>query len=77
MVQNQLDAPRFYRQLLRLVYRLLFLLVAESRDLLLDPAVERETARVRYRDWYSLDRLRRIARHKRSVGHLHNHAQWV
>lgn len=63
-----LDKRDFYRQLLRLVYRLLFLLVAESRDLLLDPRAD-ATARARYRDWYSLDRLRRIAEERRGGPH--------
>lgn len=63
-----LDKREYYRQLLRLVYRLLFLLVAESRDLLLDPAAG-ATARARYREWYSLDRLRRIAEERRGGPH--------
>jgi hypothetical protein len=65
---GQLDKRDYYRQLLRLVYRLLFLLVAESRDLLLDPAAD-ATARARYREWYSLDRLRRIAEERRGGPH--------
>ena len=36
---GNLDAQDYYRQLLRLVYRLLFLFVAEDRDLLFDPNV--------------------------------------
>ena len=35
---GELTSDELQRQVLRLVYRLLFLLVAESRDLLLDPA---------------------------------------
>ena len=34
---GELTAQDYYRQLLRLVYRLIFLFVAEDRDLLLDP----------------------------------------
>src|SRR5690606_31181614 len=34
---EDLDPQDLYRQLLRVVYRILFLLVTESRDLLLDP----------------------------------------
>ena len=34
---GELDRQDYYRELLRLVYRLLFLFVAEDRDLLLDP----------------------------------------
>ncbi|MBD2138380.1 restriction endonuclease [Anabaena sp. FACHB-1237] len=50
---------RYYRQLLRLIYRLLFLMVAESRNLLLtenDP----EKARI-YLEYYSIERLRELA----------------
>jgi N-6 DNA Methylase len=48
----------YYRQLLMLIYRLLFLMVAESRNLLLstdDP----EKARI-YREYYSIERLRAL-----------------
>jgi len=62
-----------YRQLLRLIYRLLFLMVAEARELLLIgshstravPGVEVavddvEKGRI-YREYYSVERLRRLA----------------
>jgi hypothetical protein len=59
-----LDKQEYYRQLLRLVYRLLFLFVAEDRGLLLDPHAE-EVARERYTRFYSTARIRRLAeRHK-------------
>ncbi|MEH2103220.1 MAG: DNA methyltransferase [Nostoc sp.] len=48
----------FYRQLLRLIYRLLFLMVAESRNLLIGDDVEK--ARI-YREYYSIERLRELA----------------
>jgi hypothetical protein len=55
-----LDKQDYYRQILRLVYRLLFLFVADDRDLLLaltaDPAAQK-----RYRDFYATTRLRRLA----------------
>ncbi len=53
----------YYRQLLRLIYRLLFLMVAESRNLLLigeDP----EKARI-YLEYYSIERLRELAERPR------------
>ena len=40
-----LDKQEYYRQLLRSVYRLLFLFVAEDRDLLLDPKATDEARR--------------------------------
>lgn len=60
-LRNQtLTAQDYYRQLLRLVYRLFFLFVAEDRDLLLDPNADPD-ARERYTRFYSTDRLRRMA----------------
>jgi hypothetical protein len=61
---GDLDAQDYYRQLLRLVYRLLFLLVAEDRGALLDPAASPE-ARERYLAHYSTRRLRRLADRRR------------
>jgi hypothetical protein len=49
----------FYRQLLMLIYRLLFLMVAEARNLLL-ATTDLNSARI-YREYYSLDRLRLLA----------------
>ena len=50
----------YYRQLLRIVYRLLFMFVAEDRGLLLDRAAA-ESARELYRQHYSTQRLRAMA----------------
>lgn len=55
-----LDKQDYYRQLLRLVYRLLFLFVAEDRDLLLVPTAD-PVAQKRYREHYATTRLRRLA----------------
>jgi hypothetical protein len=55
-----LDKQDYYRQILRLVYRLLFLFVAEDRDLLLAPTAD-PAAQRRYRDFYATTRLRRLA----------------
>lgn len=55
-----LDKQDFYRQLLRLVYRLLFLFVAEDRGLLLLPSAD-SAAQNRYREHYATTRLRRLA----------------
>ncbi|HEV8714900.1 MAG TPA: hypothetical protein VGX03_18985 [Candidatus Binatia bacterium] len=63
-----LEKHEYYRQLLRLVYRLLFLFVAEDRDLLLDPRAD-PTARDRYQRFYSMAKLRRLA--ERRVGTRH------
>jgi very-short-patch-repair endonuclease len=57
---GDLSGQEYYRQLLRIVYRLLFLFVAEDRDLLLDPDAPQE-ARERYTRFYSTQRLRHVA----------------
>ncbi|MFI5458113.1 MAG: Eco57I restriction-modification methylase domain-containing protein, partial [Isosphaerales bacterium] len=64
-----LNAQDYYRQLLRLVYRLLFLFVAEDRYLLLDPGAE-PVARGRYEKYYATDRLRRLAERRRGTRHV-------
>ncbi|WP_246140452.1 Eco57I restriction-modification methylase domain-containing protein [Euhalothece natronophila] len=56
---GELSEKDYYRELLLLIYRLLFLLVAESRNLLLNHA-DAEKARI-YREYYSIERLRAIA----------------
>ena len=65
---GELQAHDYYRELLRLVYRLLFLFAAEDRGLLHDPrAGERE--RERYARFYSTERLRRLAERRRGTPH--------
>ena len=65
---GSLSADELQRQLLRVVYRLLFLLVAESRDLLLDPQAT-QASRDRYRRFYSVERLCELATHRRGSAH--------
>jgi N-6 DNA Methylase len=65
---GQLESRAYYRQLLRVVYRLLFLLVAEERDLLLLPEADAETRR-RYANYYSASRLRELAERRRGTRH--------
>jgi hypothetical protein len=57
--ENQLISKDFYRLLLFLIYRLLFLMVAESRNLLL-AGEDTENVRI-YREYYSIERLRALA----------------
>lgn len=57
---GSLTTQDFYRQLLRLVYRLLFLFVAEERDALFSPQAD-PPARDRYSRFYSAARLRKLA----------------
>ena len=65
---GDLDQQDYYRELLRLVYRLLFLFVSEDRGLLLDPTATREAAE-HYENYYSTTRLRRLAGRRRGSKH--------
>lgn len=65
---GQLSTQDYYRQLLRLVYRLLFLFTAEDRALLLDPSAD-AAARERYTRFYSTARLRTLAIRRRGDRH--------
>ena len=65
---GQLSTQDYYRQVLRQVYRLLFLFVAEDRDLLFDPAAPAE-ARKLYTNHYSTQRLRSLAAKMRGTRH--------
>jgi N-6 DNA Methylase len=65
---GNLSGQDYYRQLLRLVYRLIFLFVAEDRDLLLLPAAD-PAAHARYTQFYSTTRLRGLAERLRGSRH--------
>lgn len=56
-----LSTQDFYRQLLRLVYRIVFVLVAEERDLFFTPTTSKETKAI-YTKFYSVSRLRTLSR---------------
>jgi len=66
--QGKLAVEDYHRQVLRLVYRLVFLLVAEDRDLFHPPDTSDE-ARRRYARYYSLGRVRDHARRHRGGRH--------
>ena len=66
--EGELSAQDYYRQILRLVYRLIFLFAAEDRDLLLLPGAPVE-ARQRYQNYYSTTRLRSLAERQRGSRH--------
>ena len=60
-----------YQQILRVVYRVLFLLVADERDLL-HPEEDSDAnrkGRKRYRDFYSISRLRNLTIHRAGTPH--------
>lgn len=62
-----LTLGEYYRELLRLAYRLIFVFVAEDRDALLDPAAS-DKARARYLRFYGTRRLRERALGARAAG---------
>jgi hypothetical protein len=62
LANGGLSGQELHRQLLRLVYRFLFLFTAEDRDLLFPPKLGQEDPRRRiYREGYSMGRLRELA----------------
>lgn len=65
---GSLDKQDYYRQLLRLIYRMIFLFVAEDRDVLLDPDAAPEAKRL-YLKHYSGQRLRHLAECTRGSRH--------
>ncbi len=79
LAQGQLTPADYYRQLRRLVYRMLFLMVAEERDLIYDPA-ERNGEILRkkkiYFDYYSISRLRKLSRN-RYLFEAHFNDSWL
>ncbi len=73
VISGELSLPDFYTELLRLVYRLIFLAVAEDRDLLHPPGTAADTRRL-YADGYSLMSLR--ARSVRRTAWDVHHDRW-
>ena len=68
LASGELSLEEFHRGLLRLVYRLLFVFVAEDRDVLLDPDAG-PVARQRYEQYFSTGRLRRLSTRRRGSQH--------
>ncbi|MCG7285446.1 N-6 DNA methylase [Cellulomonas sp. ACRRI] len=66
--EDSLHLADYHQALLRLVYRMLFLFVAEDRQAL-HPLDSDPTAQARYRDYFSTDRLRRLALRRRGTRH--------
>ena len=64
---GQLSSKDYYRQLLRIIYRFLFLMVTEERDLVYDPEDKSEaTQRLKkiYLQFYSIARLRKLCENR-------------
>ncbi|KPC60651.1 Eco57I restriction-modification methylase domain-containing protein [Streptomyces chattanoogensis] len=67
-LREELDVRTFHYALLRLVYRLLFLFVAEDRGVLHAPSAD-AAAKERYVAYFSSTRLRRQAQRRRGTAH--------
>ncbi|OKI75216.1 Eco57I restriction-modification methylase domain-containing protein [Streptomyces sp. CB02414] len=67
-LRERLDVHAFQTALLRLVYRMIFLFVAEDRDALLDPEADERT-RDRFSRYFSTARLRRHALRRLGTAH--------
>ena len=73
--EGRLPPETYYQHLLRLIYRLLFLLVIEERDLVFPPSATTRQREI-YRRYYSLDRLRRLSE-KRHLADKRHHDLWL
>ncbi|MGE5471183.1 MAG: Eco57I restriction-modification methylase domain-containing protein [Bacteroidota bacterium] len=65
----------YYQHLLRLIYRLLFLLVIEERDLIFPPSAARQQRDI-FRNYYSVERLRLLSE-KRHLADKRFHDHWL
>ncbi|MFA6402886.1 MAG: DUF433 domain-containing protein [Salinivirgaceae bacterium] len=65
--KGELSAKDYYRQLLRIIYRFLFLMVTEERDLVYDPDDKSEPIqrlKKLYFQYYSIHRLRKLSENR-------------
>jgi hypothetical protein len=72
---GELKPDVYYQYLLRLIYRLLFLMVIEERDLVFPPATDISKRNI-YDRYYSLQRLRRLSE-KRYLADRRKHDLWL
>ena len=75
IADGKLKPDAYYQHLLRLIYRLLFLLVIEERDLIFPPSASSPHRDI-YRRYYSLARLRLLSE-KRHLADKRNHDLWL
>ncbi len=75
IADGKLKPETYYQHLLRLIYRLLFLLVIEERDLVFPPSAS-SSQRDIYRRYYSLERLRLLSE-KRHLADKRHHDFWL
>ncbi len=75
IADGRLAPEDYYKDLLRLIYRLLFLMVIEERDLVFPTAAKPEHRAI-YRDFYGVHRLR-ILSEKRYLADARRHDLWL
>ncbi len=75
VAHGELTPEGFYKNLLRLIYRLLFLMVIEERDLVF-PQEAANAQREIYRRYYSVQRLRQLSE-KRYLADHRRHDLWL
>lgn len=75
IVDGKMKPETYYQHLLRLIYRLLFLLVIEERDLVFPPSASSQQREI-YRRYYSLERLRLLSE-KRHLADKRHHDLWL
>lgn len=75
VTNGEISASEYYQQLLQLIYRLLFLMVIEERDLVF-PADATGAQRDIHREFYSVSRLRRLSEH-RYLADPRRHDLWL
>jgi len=75
VANGELPAGDYYQQLLRLIYRLLFLMVIEERDLVFPTDAPKEQRDI-HRHYYSVVRLRRLSE-KRYLADRRRHDLWL
>ncbi len=71
IADGKLKPETYYQHLLRLIYRLLFLLVIEERDLVFPPSGSSQQREI-YRRYYSLERLRLLSEKRHLADKRHN-----
>lgn len=72
---GKLTPETYYQHLLRLIYRLLFLLVIEERDLIFPISASRQQRDI-FRNYYSVERLRLLSE-KRHLADKRFHDHWL
>ncbi len=75
IAEGKLTPETYYQHLLRLIYRLLFLLVIEERGLIFPPTATKQQRDI-HRHYYSLERLRLLSE-KRHLADKRHHDLWL